>query len=105
MLLTTTHTFTQVILFTQDLFVLEAGKLLLIKKCKKKWCKIKAGEIKGWIKKETLWGLFINYFLYFAVQILSKTKYQTALANGSTIASVRAIIKELPQLTLKLLLQ
>ena len=37
--------------------VSEAGKLLLIKRCKKKWCKVSAGEIKGWIKKETLWGL------------------------------------------------
>ena len=39
-------------------------------------------------------GFVINYFLYFAVQILSKTKYHTALAKGSTIASVRAIIKD-----------
>ena len=38
-------------------------------------------------------GFVISYFLYLAVQTLSKTKYQTAFANGSTIASVSAIIK------------
>ena len=44
-------------IYSRPIAISEAGKLLLIKKCKKKWCKISAGEIKGWIKKETLWGL------------------------------------------------
>ncbi len=39
-------------------------------------------------------GSIINYFLYLDVQTLSSTKYQTALASGSTIASVKAIMNE-----------
>ena len=46
------------------------------------------------VKKRESMGIIVIYFLYFAVQILSRTKYQTAFASGSTIASVRAIIKE-----------
>ena len=32
------------------------GKLFLIKKCKENWCKVFSEEIKGWVKKENLWG-------------------------------------------------
>ena len=46
-------------------------------------------------------GFIINYFLYLAVQILSSTKYQTALAIGSTIASVKAIINETFDINIK----
>ena len=46
-------------------------------------------------------GFILNYFLYLAVQILSNTKYQMALANGSTIASVRAIIKDTSAINIK----
>ena len=44
-------------IYSRPIAISEAGKLLLIKRCKKKWCKVSAGGIKGWIKKETLWGL------------------------------------------------
>tara|TARA_B100001121_G_C18625741_1_gene591656 strand:+ start:660 stop:1103 length:444 start_codon:yes stop_codon:yes gene_type:complete len=44
-------------IYSRPIAISKAGKLLLIKKCRKNWCKISAGEIKGWIKKETLWGL------------------------------------------------
>ena len=43
----------------------------------------------------------MNYFLYLAVQILSSTKYQTALAIGSTIASVKAIANETLDINIK----
>ena len=46
-------------------------------------------------------GTTIDYFLYLAVQILSRTKYQIALANGSTIASVRATIKDTSAINIK----
>ena len=46
-------------------------------------------------------GPIVNYFLYLAVQILSRIKYQIALANGSTIASVRAIIKDTSAINIK----
>ena len=32
------------------------GKLFLIRKCKENWCKVFSEEIKGWVKKENLWG-------------------------------------------------
>ena len=46
-------------------------------------------------------GSAINYFLYLAVQTLSSTKYQTALAIGSTIASVIAIANETLDINIK----
>ena len=52
-------------------------------------------------KKRYFMGSFINYFLYLAVQILSSTKYQTALAIGSTIASVKAIMNETLDISIK----
>ena len=50
-----------------------------------------------------MFGVKINYyfFLYLLVQILSRTKYQTAFAKGSTIASVRAIIKATSAINIK----
>ena len=35
---------------------LEIGRLVLIKKCKVKWCKITTGGYSGWIFKDSLWG-------------------------------------------------
>ncbi len=35
---------------------LEIGRLVLIIKCKKKWCKIRTGNFTGWINEESLWG-------------------------------------------------
>ena len=45
-------------IFSKPLAISKNGKLLLIKKCKKDWCKISSENIKGWIKKESLWGLY-----------------------------------------------
>ena len=42
--------------FSKPLVILEKGRLCLITKCKKDWCKIKVGKYKGWIKKDSLWG-------------------------------------------------
>ena len=32
------------------------GRLLLVKKCKLKWCKIKTDKYEGWIIRDNLWG-------------------------------------------------
>ena len=32
------------------------GRLLLVKKCKLKWCKIKTDKYEGWIIRDDLWG-------------------------------------------------
>ena len=45
-------------IYSKPLAISKRGKLLLIKKCKKDWCKISSKNIKGWIKKESLWGLY-----------------------------------------------
>ena len=44
--------------YSKPLAISKNGKLLIIKKCKKNWCKISNKNIKGWIKKESLWGLY-----------------------------------------------
>ena len=43
-------------IFSKPLAKLETGRLVLIKKCKIKWCKITSEKYKGWVEKEYLWG-------------------------------------------------
>ena len=43
-------------IFSKPIAKLEIGRLVLIKKCKAKWCKITTGGFKGWIFKSSLWG-------------------------------------------------
>jgi len=43
--------------YSNPLAILKKGRLVKINKCKNDWCKIKTGEFKGWIKKDSLWGL------------------------------------------------
>ena len=44
-------------MYSNPIAILKKGRLVKIKKCKENWCKIMTGEFKGWIKKESLWGL------------------------------------------------
>ena len=43
-------------IFSEPLVVLEKGRLCLVSKCKKDWCKIKVDKYLGWVKKKNLWG-------------------------------------------------
>ena len=43
--------------FSSPLVLLKKGRLCKIIKCKQDWCKIKVDKYKGWIKKDSLWGL------------------------------------------------
>jgi SH3-like domain-containing protein len=43
-------------IYSKPIAKLETGRLVLIKKCKDKWCKIISGKYKGWIFINTLWG-------------------------------------------------
>ena len=43
-------------IFSKPIAKLEIGRLMLIKKCKVKWCKITSGGYGGWIFKSSLWG-------------------------------------------------
>ena len=45
-------------IFSQPIAKLEIGRLVLIKKCKDKWCKITSGDYSGWISQSSLWGKF-----------------------------------------------
>ena len=43
-------------IYSKPIARLEIGRLVLIKKCKEKWCKITSGGYEGWIFKNVLWG-------------------------------------------------
>jgi len=43
-------------IYSKPIAKLEIGRLVLIKKCKLKWCKISSGNFSGWIYKNSLWG-------------------------------------------------
>ena len=45
-------------IYSKPIAKLEIGRLMLIKKCKVKWCKITSGGYSGWIFKDSLWGKF-----------------------------------------------
>ena len=44
-------------IYSYPVAIIKKGRLVKINKCKNDWCKIKTGGFKGWIKKESLWGL------------------------------------------------
>ena len=44
--------------YSNPIASLAKGRLLLIKKCKKNWCKIKTGKYTGWVDKKNIWGNF-----------------------------------------------
>ena len=44
--------------FSNPIAILKEGRLVKISKCKVDWCKVRSGGFKGWIKNESLWGLF-----------------------------------------------
>ena len=43
-------------IYSKPIAKLEIGRLMLIKKCKVKLCKITSGGYIGWIFKSSLWG-------------------------------------------------
>ena len=42
--------------FSRPILRLEKGRLLVVKKCQKKWCKVKAKNYQGWINTDNIWG-------------------------------------------------
>ena len=42
--------------FSEPIAQIEKGRLLIIKKCQKNWCKVKTEEYSGWIKNDNVWG-------------------------------------------------
>ena len=43
-------------IYSKPIAKLEIGRLVLIKKCQAKWCKITSGDFSGWVYKNSLWG-------------------------------------------------
>ncbi|MDC1156253.1 SH3 domain-containing protein [Candidatus Pelagibacter sp.] len=43
--------------FAKPIAQIKKGRLLILQKCEKNWCKIKSNDFEGWIKNEDIWGL------------------------------------------------
>tara|TARA_Y100001935_G_scaffold214852_1_gene186130 strand:+ start:71 stop:520 length:450 start_codon:yes stop_codon:yes gene_type:complete len=43
--------------FAKPIAQIKKGRLLILEKCEKNWCKISSKEFKGWIKTDNIWGL------------------------------------------------
>ena len=43
--------------FSKPLAKIQRGRVLVLKKCKEGWCKIKSNKFNGWIKTDNVWGL------------------------------------------------
>ena len=43
-------------IFSKPVANIKKGRLLIVQKCEKKWCKVKTDALKGWIDKKNLWG-------------------------------------------------
>ena len=43
--------------YSNPIALLKKGRLVKIKKSKGDWCKIETENFKGWVKKDSLWGL------------------------------------------------
>ena len=44
-------------IYSKPIAILKKGRLTKIIKCKEIWCKAKSDKYKGWLKKDSLWGL------------------------------------------------
>ena len=43
--------------FAKPIAQIKKGRLLILQKCEKNWCKIESNNFKGWIKSNNVWGL------------------------------------------------
>ena len=46
--------------FSRPVAKIKNGRVLIVQKCEKDWCKIKTGKYRGWIKTDNVWGLIIQ---------------------------------------------
>jgi len=44
--------------YSKPIVKIAKGRLLLVKKCKKKWCKVKTEDYLGWIITNNIWGTY-----------------------------------------------
>ena len=45
-------------IYSNPVALVKKGRLVKIKKCKDKWCRVETDEFKCWLKKNGLWGLY-----------------------------------------------
>ena len=50
--------FTKPTKYSKPILKIAKGRLLVVKKCKKIWCKVKTENYTGWVKSEKVWGTF-----------------------------------------------
>tara|TARA_B100000575_G_C22647768_1_gene398067 strand:+ start:120 stop:569 length:450 start_codon:yes stop_codon:yes gene_type:complete len=43
--------------FAKPKALIKKGRLLILEKCEKKWCKVTTSDYVGWIEKKEVWGL------------------------------------------------
>ena len=43
---------------SKPLFKIAKGRLLIVKKCKKNWCRVKTENFLGWVKTNEIWGSY-----------------------------------------------
>ena len=43
---------------SKPLFKISKGRLLIVKKCKKNWCRVKTENFLGWVKTNEIWGSY-----------------------------------------------
>ena len=43
--------------FAKPIALIKEGRLLILEKCEKKWCKVNSSDYEGWIEKKEVWGL------------------------------------------------
>ena len=44
--------------YSKPIIKIAKGRLLLVKKCKKKWCKVKTEDYLGWVITNNIWGTY-----------------------------------------------
>ena len=42
--------------YSKPILIISKGRLLLVKKCKAKWCKVKTKKYTGWLEVKNVWG-------------------------------------------------
>ena len=45
-------------IFSKPIAKIKKGRMLVIQKCEKEWCKVETEDYKGWVDKNNLWGAF-----------------------------------------------
>ena len=43
--------------YSEPIAKFEEGRLLILKKCLKNWCKVESNDYSGWIKTNNIWGI------------------------------------------------